>query len=344
MFRALDAQECRQRRTLARESQAKSGSPGTPPRGGHWGCAMVAPLPVVINRSGGTAAAWGDRLEERVRAAFEPTGRDIALELVEPADLPAAIARHSRAPVVAVGGGDGTLGTAATQLAGTATALAVLPLGTRNHLARQLGVPLDLDEAAQVAASGARRRMDLGRAGDRLFVNNVSVGIYNKLVGTRERLDLPKWLATVPAAWHVLRTMRPHAYRLRIDGSERTVRTPLLFIGNNRYSLSFGHLGERASLEDGLLSVCAVAAQGPLQLVWLAIKVLCGLAHPDRDFAELELAREVILEGEGVIGLALDGELTCLSRPLRVMIEPAALGIVTPRVTSEQLRSLTRTH
>jgi diacylglycerol kinase family enzyme len=305
---------------------------------------MAPPLPVVINRSGGTAAALGERLEERVREAFEASGRAIALELVEPADLPAAIARHCRAPVVVVGGGDGTLGTAATQLAGKATALAVLPLGTRNHLARQLGVPLDLEEAAQVAASGARRRMDLGRAGERVFVNNVSIGIYNKLVGARERLGLPKWLATVPAALRVLRTMRPHGYRLRIDGFERTLRTPLLFIGNNRYSLDLGHLGERASLEDGLLSVCAVAAQGPLQLIWLAFKVLCGLAHPERDFAELELAREVIIEGEGELGLAVDGEPTRLSRPLRVTIEPAALGIVTPRLTTEQLRSLTRTH
>jgi diacylglycerol kinase family enzyme len=138
--------------------------------------------------------------------------------------------------------------------------------------------------------------------------------------------------------------MRPHAYRLSIDGTQRTVRSPLLFIGNNRYSFDFGHLGERSSLDDGLLSVCAVTARGPLRLVWQALKVLFGLVHPERDFAEIELAREVIVDAEGEIGVALDGEPVRFDRPLRLAIEPAALGIVVPRVPAEQHRALTRIH
>jgi len=305
---------------------------------------MPAPLPVVINRSGGTAARLGDRLESTIREAFAATGRAIELHIVEGCEVETALYALARRPVVAVGGGDGTLGTAAALLAGKPTALAILPMGTRNHLARQLGIPLDLAEAAVVAAAGGRQRMDLGRAGDRVFVNNASIGIYDKLVAERDRFDLPKWLATIPAAWRVLRTMRPHCYGLTIDGAERTVRTPLLFIGNNRYSLDLGHLGERDSLEDGLLSVCAVDARGPLQLIWLAVKVLCGTAHPERDFAELDTAREVVLGGQGTIRIALDGELTMMARPLRIAIDEAALGIVVPRLPASRPRAFTGAH
>jgi diacylglycerol kinase family enzyme len=305
---------------------------------------MVAPLPVVINRAGGAAAALGEQLEHRVREAFAPTCREIDLSLVEPGEVRRTVARHAAAPIVAVGGGDGTLASAAALLAGRATALAVLPMGTRNHLARQLGVPLDLEEAAGVAVSGARRRMDLGRAGNRVFVNNASIGSYVEFVGLRERFGWPKWLATIPAAWQVLRSLQSPTYRLTVDGVEETVRTPLLFIGNNRYSMNLGHLGEREMLDEGVLSVCAVAAPGPLGLIWLGLRVLLGMARPERDFAELEIAREVILSGEGEIELALDGEPATLRRPLHVAIDPAALGIVVPRVAAEQYRALSRIH
>lgn len=303
----------------------------------HLNDTMAAPLPVLINRSGGTAVALGDRLEATLRAAFAATGREITLELLDPDDMAEAIRRHGKAPVVAVGGGDGTLGKAAQSLRGTQGALAILPLGTRNHLARTLGIPLDLNEAARVAAIGGRRRIDLGRAGKRIFVNNASIGLYPRLVRERDRRDLPKWLGTIPAAWRVLRTMRAHRYALEIDGQRRVVRTPLLFIGNNRYSLAPGNLGERESLGDGQLSLCAVRAENPLRLVWFAFKVLLGLARPDQDFEDLAEARSITIAGSGEIGVALDGEVTRMSLPLHLDILPSALGVVAPRTPATPL-------
>lgn len=292
---------------------------------------MAAPLPVLINRSGGTAAALGDRLEPLTRAAFAAAGRDILFELLDPAGMTSAILRHRAAPVIAVGGGDGTLGNAAQALRGSPSALAILPLGTRNHLARTLGIPLDLAEAARVAATGGRRRIDLGRADNRIFVNNASIGLYPRLVRERDQRNLPKWLGTVPAAWHVLRTMRPRRYALEIDGQRRQVRTPLLFVGNNRYSLDPSSLGERESLGDGKLSLCAVRAESPLRLIWFALKVLVGLTNPDADFEELAEAHSITIGGEGEIGIALDGEVTRMTLPLHFDILPSALGIVAPR-------------
>src|SRR5262245_56801432 len=114
---------------------------------GHYRYAMVRPIPVLINRSGGTAAAMGATLASAVGDAFAATGRTIILELLDGDEVAAAARRHAGAPVVVVGGGDGTIGAAAAGLAHSASALAVLPLGTRNHFARQLGLPLDLPGA-----------------------------------------------------------------------------------------------------------------------------------------------------------------------------------------------------
>lgn len=314
----------------------------------HFQDTMAAPLPVLINRSGGAAAALGERLEETVRAAFDESGRDIDLELLDGSEMTEAIRRHLAASIIAVGGGDGTLGSAAQILSGTRTALAILPLGTRNHLARQLGVPVDLAEAAKIAATGERRRMDLGRAGKRIFVNNASVGLYPELVTQRDQRRGPKWLGTIPAAWQVLRTMRPQHYRLEVDGRMQEVRTPLLFIGNNRYSLDFGSLGERESLGDGELSLCAIHADGPAQLAWLALKVLAGVSSPDADFENLGEARSITIEsagsGEDEIGVALDGEVVRMMLPLQFDILPSALGVVAPRVPARRATLFTRAH
>ena len=305
---------------------------------------MTRPLPVLINRGGGTAARLGDGLRDAVEAAFAAAGREIALELVDGSDMPEALSRHAGAPVIVVGGGDGTLGCAAAALAHSPTALAILPLGTRNHLARQLGVPLDLPGAARLCVSGQRRRIDLGKAGARVFVNNASFGIYARFVRHRDAQDAPKWLSSIPAAWHALRQMRAQHFALRLDGQPSRITSPLLFVGNNEYSMEAGSMGERESLADGRLSLYAVAAQSPLRLAGFAVRALIGLARPDRDFEELTEAREIVIEGSGFIQGAFDGELETLPLPLRLRSMPGALGVVTSRETAEAERKLYAAH
>lgn len=298
---------------------------------GHYEEAMASTIPVLINRSGGTATALGDHLAPAVRQAFAAAGRDIMLELLDGQEIAEAVRHQRDAPLIVVGGGDGTIGAAAAALAHRPCALGILPLGTRNHLARQLGIPLDLDDAARVAVSGQRRRIDIGAAGDRVFVNNASFGIYVRFLRQRDCGERPKWLASVPASWHALRRFRAQRFSLRIEGDKRELLTPLLFIGNNEYAMDLRHLGERESLEDGCLSLCAVAARSPLQLLAFAARALVGLARPERDFAEYAAAHGVIIEGHGHIEGAFDGELASLPLPLRLRSLPGALGVVTPR-------------
>lgn len=305
---------------------------------------MASTLPVLINRAGGAAVSLGAGLRAAVEDAFALVGRAITLELVDGADMAEAVARHRGLPRVVIGGGDGTLGCAAAVLANSPTALAILPLGTRNHLARQLGLPLDLASAVEVAVDGQRRRIDLGVAGERVFVNNASFGIYTRFVRQRDRQCGPKWLNSIPATWHALRHMRAQHFPLTLDGEPRRITTPLLFVGNNQYSIEPGHLGEREALDDGELSIYAVSARQPHQLLAFAARALVGLAWPERDFVERAAAREVTIEGEGWIEGAFDGELEWLPLPLRLRSLPNALGVVTPRESAMPERNLVKIH
>lgn len=289
---------------------------------------FTSAIPVVINRSGGTARRLGKALEPQVRAAFAAHRLAIDLHLVNGNDLAAAIARMRGAAVVAVGGGDGTIATAAGALAGSDTALAILPLGTLNHFARQLGLPQDMAEAAGIAGKGHAMRIDLGRAAGHVFVNNASLGLYSTIVRSRDASRLPKPLAQIPAAWHALRKGRGEEMQLNIAGKTVRIRTPLLFVGNNRYDLSQGAPGTRDSLCDGVLSVYAVAAKAPLALVGFGLRAALGRADMLHDFAEVETIARFEVLGTGRVDLAHDGEVDPVDLPLRFEVMPNALTVM----------------
>jgi len=240
-------------------------------------------------------------------------------------------------PLVVVGGGDGTLRSAAEVIlqAKNAPALGILPLGTHNHLARQLGIPLDPREAIAVVANGQGRRIDAASVNHRIFLNNASIGLYPLLVRWREeerhRRGLPKWLANVIAARAVLQRLRHHRLRVTIEGRERAIRTPLLFVGNNIYSLEAGRIGERVSLDQGRLSVFAVETHSRLSGLWFAARTLAGRADPERDFAVLEAPAGLGVDAHATaIQVALDGEVHCLATPLHFRSLPGALRVITP--------------
>lgn len=290
---------------------------------------MAEPIAVIVNRSGGTATSLGDKLESTVRDAF--AGQEIDLQLIEGKEIAEAVRQAAGRAVVAIGGGDGTQGSAAAAFAGTDTAQIVLPLGTRNHLAKQLGMPDDLPDSAMVARNGKVAAIDLAKGGERVFVNNASIGLYTKLVRERDKRWGPKWLGTIPAAWIVLTNLRARALQLTIDGKSERVVTPLLFIGNNRYSLDAGSVGERESLSDGVLSLFVVARQSPLALIGFAFRALLGHADAERDFCALADAKEVVIEGRGEIDVAFDGEVERMALPLTFAIMPGALKVLVPK-------------
>lgn len=292
---------------------------------------IPVPIPVIVNAHGGAAARRGRGLANEVCRSFAEAGIAAEVSCVAPEQVAPAI-QETRAPLVVVGGGDGTLGTAAGVLAASGRRLGILPLGTRNHLARDLGLPLDMAEAARVIVQGEDRRIDLGQAGERVFVNNCSIGFYPRLVHAREAAPgrLPRWLATAVATLAVLRRLRAEKFRVEWNGVEHRIHTPLLFVGNNRYSMKTGRLGRRESLSDGRLSLAAAAAPGPAGLAWTAARLAIGRADPERDFTALEELPALSILGHHVHRVALDGEQMRLRFPLRLKILAGALTVRVP--------------
>lgn len=293
-------------------------------------------LPVIVNRSGGAAARLSADLVPTIEQAFAAAGVEAQVRAVDGGAVADAAEQAARDhPRIVVAGGDGTLGGVADRLKGRDVELAILPLGTLNHLARDLGIPADLAEAAALGVSGTARGIDVGEVNGRAFVNNASVGLYSLMVRERtaeqKRLHVPKWLATIPAAWHALSRLPHHRLHLHFGGGDRRVSTPLLFVGNNDYSLEGGHVGQRAALDDGRLSIFAVARRSRAGLLWFAARTLVGRAHAGQDFVALGNCPALTVETHGPdVELAIDGEITRLATPLRFSVAPGALKVVAP--------------
>ena len=140
-------------------------------------------------------------------------------------------------------------------LVGTETPLGVIPAGTLNHFARDVGVGRDVEDALQILAHGYVLPVDVAAVNDHVFVNNSSIGLYPRMVEIRERYEkrLGKWRALLQATLLVLRRAQPSVVQIS-DGSQRvSVRTELVFVGNNQYELDFLHLGRRARIDAGEL-------------------------------------------------------------------------------------------
>jgi diacylglycerol kinase family enzyme len=292
----------------------------------------VDSIPVILNaRAGaGTGAA-------AVREAFARQGLHAQLHVCEGGDaldgmLDTLLAQRPR--IVVAGGGDGTVTSVAARLLDGDSVLGVLPLGTLNHFAKDLELPLDLDGAAHAIATGEPRRVDVGEVNGEVFLNNSSLGLYPRIVVDREvarrRLHLGKWPALLRATWRALR--HPHALTvtLRVDGTELRRRTPFLFIGNNRYILQGLEAGSRPRLDGGLLSLHVLREQSPMGFVWLALRTLCGRMSAGRDFeSHVAEAFQVDATGGGT-EVACDGEVARLSLPLRYRVRPRALRVLVP--------------
>ena len=295
----------------------------------------ISSLAVLVNREGGAAAAAGAALPDQITAAFAAAGVTARVELLPGPAIAAAVAAAARANRrIVVAGGDGTVACAAQALRGTATELALLPLGTLNHFSRDLQIPAELDAAAALAAHGRAAPIDLGEVNGHCFINNASMGLYPDMVRARDgyrRLGLPKWLAMVPAGAGALGRLRERHVHLDLGKGPAEIVTPLMLVGNNRYSLEAGNLGARASLRDGTLSIYAVSRRSRSGLLWFAVRVLLGKADPEADFEALGDYPEMILRSRHrTVEIALDGELHVLQAPLVFRADPGALRVVVP--------------
>ena len=291
-------------------------------------------VPVLLNRGGGAVAADG-QIAGKVEAALQAEGIEGTIELIDGGDYAVrcrAIAERGD-PLVIVGGGDGTIGAAASALVGTETRLGILPLGTLNHFARDAGIPTDLEGAVDAIANGVPRRVDIAEVNGKVFVNNSSVGLYPHMVRLREAQQAggrSKRLAMLSASLATLRSFRKHRLRIHAPGLEAPIETPLLFIGNNRYQVNLFGLGQREAIDQGELCLYAVRAHNRARLLWAGLRGIFGRLDQQRDFVTAYVTEAEIASDRARLGVATDGEQQWMETPLVYRVRPGALTIMVP--------------
>lgn len=226
------------------------------------------------------------------------------------------LARDASVDVLGMAGGDGSLGVVAAVAIERDLPFVCVPWGTRNHFAGDAG--LDTDEPLQALAAfsrGVERRVDVGRIGERIFLNNVSLGVYARLVHRREQ---GRRRGRVFARLRALLRSLAQDHRIEefaVDG--KPLRASVLLVANNEYRLDLFSLGERERLDDGLLAI--YAARGLRRLEWTERRAESVLVESARRH----------------IRVAVDGEPEILESPLELRIDAGALRLLVPEPRAE---------
>jgi diacylglycerol kinase family enzyme len=290
-------------------------------------------IAVINAEAGSVGGAPPPEIAQRVMRAFADAHLAAEVRPVASADVAAAArAAAQDADVVVMGGGDGTISAGAAAMAGTGKALGVLPLGTLNHFAKDLSIPVALDEATAVIARGHVREVDLGEVNGRVFLNNCSLGLYPDLVRDRDQQEEGRrrgWWSMMRAAMATLRRFR--AVSVTVRASERVWRltTPLVFVGNNRYEMRLLSMGRREALDGGLLWLYLVRA-GRLGVLQLALRAAVGRLDQSDDFESLGVRELEVRSWRRRMRLAVDGEVMTMTSPLRCRLRPRALRVLAP--------------
>lgn len=273
---------------------------------------------------------------QAVADGFAARGVDARIHIAESGD---DLMRHARsalaggASVVVAGGGDGTLNAVASVLVDTGVAMGVLPMGTLNHFAKDMNIPLDMEKAIDTVLAGRTSRIDVGQVNDRIFLNNASLGLYPRIVRAREALQRTgwgKWLAFIRASLITLWRYVPlHVHLKAPVQSDAREKTPFVFIGNNEYLVDGPNLGQRKRLDAGRLWVYRSAQTTHFQLLGLLLGQLTGAPRGRQltVFDTHELQADV---AGSHIEVAFDGEVTRMATPLTFRIRPAALAVIVP--------------
>ena len=292
-------------------------------------------LPVFANaRSGGGHSR--DALDE-LRQRFEEHGIAAEVHAVHGDGLARSVRQALRhdPPVVVAAGGDGTVSAVAHELRGGPAALAVLPMGTFNHFAKDLGIPLDIGEAVRVLREGRRIAVDVGEVNGRTFVNNSSLGLYPGMVRTRDKLRRRfghgKRRAMLWALMAALRRSPLLTLDLQADRESESCRSPFVFVGNNAYAMEGFDIGTRERLDGGRLSVYTTHRCSVAGLALLALRALLGRLRQAEDFAAIAARRLRVETPHARLLVATDGELHIMDTPLEFRIVPAALDVIVPR-------------
>jgi diacylglycerol kinase family enzyme len=295
-------------------------------------------IAVVLNGTSGQGTA--PKAAERLKEIFGEAGREVRVTLAKGGtEVNAAMRRavEGGCEILVAGGGDGTINCGASAAIGGDIPLGVLPLGTLNHFAKDLGIPLELDEAAKVVLDGVECKVDVGEVNGRIFLNNSSLGVYPAIVRLRDKYRSKlrgKWLAALWAGLTVMRRSPFMAVRIVVEGDKIVRRTPLVLMANNEYRMSGIDAGSRESLARGHLGLYVVNAEQRPGLLRLALEILLKGAEKAKEIDLVVVEDATIETRRRHLQVATDGEVFTLESPLNYRIRPGALRVVVPEPAS----------
>lgn len=233
-------------------------------------------------------------------------------------------------PLVCVGGGDGTFSAISDQFIGVDSTLGVLPLGTGNSLARDIGIVADVKQAVDVLLKGKPRKIDLGQVNDRFFVNVATIGLTTQIAESltdeaKRRLGRAVYLMAVCRA---AMNTRPFTVRIDIDGERREYRAHQVVVGSGRYHGGPFQVTPDAQIDSGRLSGYVLKSSGRGTLLRYALNLWRGkhVEMPEVFPFDTESLRVSTLPTKR---LTVDGEIQGKT-PAEFRIHPAAIQVMAP--------------
>ena len=236
---------------------------------------------------------------------------------------------------IVAAGGDGTVMGVAQALVGSGVPMGVLPLGTFNYFARGLGLPQEPAEAARAIRNGRVHRISVGAVNGQVFLNNASLGLYPAALRAREdvyrRWGRSRLLAHLSLLRTLYRFQRPHHLTIETDdGTECTLRTPLLFAARSAYQVDYFGLDGREAISADQFAVYVARDGSRWQLFRMALRLATGRMRAGRDIDLITPRRMVVTPRHPRPYVAFDGEKRRMPAPLRFEILDDALSIILP--------------
>ena len=308
----------------------------------------AGPLTFIVNAASGQheEAARRSVIEDALRAA----GRRGELVFAKPDELPAAAQRAAatalaaRSAVVAVGG-DGTINTVAQAAHAAGCAMGVLPQGTFNYFARTHRIPTEPAEAMRALFLATPQPVQVGAVNETVFLVNASVGLYPDLLEDREaykaRFGRSRLVALASVGATLLRERRQLPLRIELGGQARDVRTPTLFIGNNRLQLQqvgLADAGDPARAPTpGHMTAVMLRPIGTAAMLWMLVRGAFGSLGEADDVESFEFDRMRVATRtrQRRLKVAYDGEVAWMRTPLEFAVSPAPLFLLKSAAAAE---------
>ncbi len=294
-------------------------------------------LLVLLNSFAGTLANSATKDEpERIHRGFEAAGHEVEVRDVEGAKLEeeAKAALESDVDVIIAGGGDGTLNTIANVVAGSGKGYGVLPLGTHNHFAKDLGTPLELEPAIEALSRGEIVDLPVAEVNGRIFLNFSALGFHPELVrhrdAQRKTLGRAKWPAMFVAFFRVF--TRFPIIRVRLTTPARTVKrnTPSVIVCNNPHQMKVFGVESASVTERCMLNVYVARRSSRVGMIWLFVRAMFNSLDQAQNFESLPLEQVTIETSFGHTRVSIDGELADMRPPLKYQISTRPLRVLMP--------------